>query len=93
MAGSAAAAPFSLEGTESGSGSPGALDALDALEDQLRPTFARRLLAALQRGVNDFLDVMVFVIVGSAVASVFNTAVDQRVIDPLAGNPRWPSAP
>ena len=86
LAGSAAVAPFSLEGTEAGSGGPDALEALDALEDQLRPTFARRLLAALQRGVNDFLDVMVFVVVGSAVASVFNTAVNQRVIDPLASN-------
>ena len=86
LAGSAAAAPFSLEGTEAGSGGPAALDALDDLEDQLRPTFARRLLAALQRGVNDFLDVTVFVVVGAALASVFNTAVNQKVIDPLAGN-------
>ena len=86
LAGSAAAAPFSLEATEAGSGGPAALDALDALETQLRQTFARRLLAALQRGVNDFLDVTVFVVVGAALASVFNTAVDQRIIDPLAGN-------
>ncbi len=28
----------------------------------------------------------VYVVVGAALASVFNTAVDQRVIDPLAGN-------
>ena len=54
----------------------------------MKPTFARRLLAALQRGTNDFLDVAVFVVIGSALASVFNTAINQRmVMDPLASNP------
>ena len=53
----------------------------------LRPTLFRRILAALQRGTNDFLDVAVFVVIGAAVASVFNTAVDQRVIVPMATNP------
>ena len=88
LAGSAAVAPFSLEGTGGGSGSDASLAALDALESQLKPTLVRRLLAACQRGANDFLDVAVFVVIGAALASVFNTAVDQQlVIAPLAANP------
>jgi uncharacterized membrane protein YraQ (UPF0718 family) len=82
-----AAAPFSGEATEAGSGGKAALAALEALETNLRPTFARRLLAALQRGTNDFLDVAVFVIIGAALASVFNTAVPQSLINPLATDP------
>lgn len=88
LAGSAAVAPFSLEGTEGGSGSEDSLAALDALEAQLKPSLVRRLLAACQRGANDFLDVAVFVVIGAALASLFNTAIDQqRVMDPLAANP------
>ena len=88
LAGSVAAAPFSLEGTEEGSGGEQSLAALDALEADLRPTFGRRLLAACQRGANDFLDVAIFVVIGAALASVFNTAIDQQqVINPLAANP------
>ena len=50
-------------------------------------------MAALQRGTNDFLDVAVFVVIGAALASVFNTAVDQaRIIAPLATNP-WTGVP
>ena len=89
----AAAAPFSLEGTEAGSGGEDALAALDALEEGLTPTLGKRFAAALQRGTNDFLDVAVFVVIGAALASVFNTAVDQaRVIAPLATNP-WTGVP
>ncbi len=88
-----AAAPFSLEGTEAGSGGPDSLAALDALERGLTPTLGKRLVAALQRGTNDFLDVAVFVVIGAALASVFNTAVDQaRIIAPLATNP-WAGVP
>ena len=82
-----AVAPFTLEGTEEGSGSEADLSELEALETELRPTFFRRVLAALQRGTNDFLDVAVFVVIGAALASVFNTAVDQRIIVPMATNP------
>ncbi len=86
--GSVAVAPFSLEGTPGGSGGDPALAALDALEHQLKPSLARRLLAACQRGANDFLDVAVFVVIGAALASVFNTAVNQQqIIEPLAANP------
>ncbi len=88
-----AAAPFSLEGTEAGSGGPDALASLDALEEGLTPSLGKRLVAALQRGTNDFLDVAVFVVIGAALASVFNTAVDQaRIIAPLATNP-WAGVP
>ena len=93
LAGSLAAAPFSLEGTEDGSGGDASLAALDALEADLKPGFARRLLAACQRGANDFLDVAIFVVIGAALASVFNTAIDQqRVIEPLAATP-WVAVP
>jgi uncharacterized membrane protein YraQ (UPF0718 family) len=84
---STAAAPFSLEGTEEGSGGAEALAVLEALDEELQPTFGRRLLLAAQRGANDFLDVAVFVVIGAALASVFNTAVAQPRIYSLAMNP------
>ncbi len=87
LVGAAAAAPFSLEGTDEGSGGEDALAALENVEKELQVTFGRRLLLALQRGANDFLDVAVFVVIGAALASVFNTAVDQTRIYPLAMNP------
>jgi uncharacterized membrane protein YraQ (UPF0718 family) len=84
-----AVSPFSLEGTEAGSD---ALETLDTLAAEMRPSFVRRIFAALQRATNDFLDVAVFVVIGAALASVFNTAVDQRIIQPLALNP-WAAVP
>jgi uncharacterized membrane protein YraQ (UPF0718 family) len=66
---------------------PFELDALDLTEAEWKPTFFQRLILALQRGANDFLDVAVFVVIGAALASVFNTAVDQTRIYPLALNP------
>ncbi len=82
--GGAAVSPFTQEGTEGGAES---LETLDAVADGMRQSFPRRLLAALQRAANDFLDVAVFVVIGAALASLFNTAVDQSVIVPLATNP------
>ena len=83
-----AVAPFSLEGLEGGSGSAESLAVLDSLEEGMRSSLARRIMAAVQRGANDFLDVAVFVVIGAALASVFNTAVDQqRIIVPLATDP------
>ncbi len=49
-------------------------------------SLGRRLVAALETGARDFMDVMVFFIAGVAVASVFSTAVNQDVIQPLASN-------
>ena len=94
LAGGAAAeavAPFSREaaGGKGDGAAPAADDPLAAVleSDLAPPSFGRRLLTALQRGAEDFLDVAIFVILGAALASVFNTAVDQRIIELLAQNP------
>ena len=55
-----------------GEGSPSALP------------FLRRLIAAMEAGVRDFLDVMVYFILGVGVASVFSTAVNQELFLPLS---------
>jgi uncharacterized membrane protein YraQ (UPF0718 family) len=44
----------------------------------------QRLVGAMNAGVRDFLDVMVYFIIGVAVASVFGTAVNQEIFLPLA---------
>lgn len=51
----------------------------------VRP-FRTRLVAAVECGVRDFLDVMVYFVLGVAVASVFSTAVNQEILIPLALN-------
>ena len=80
--------PFTGEAeTDRATGEPASLAELEAVEADLRPTFARRLLLALNRGAEDFLDVAVFVVIGAALASVFNTAIRQEAIRPLATNP------
>lgn len=80
--------PFTGEAqTDAATGEPASLAELEAVEEELRPTFGRRLLLALNRGAEDFLDVAVFVVVGAALASVFNTAIRQEAIQPLASNP------
>jgi len=45
-----------------------------------------RLRAALGISVSDFLDVLVFFVIGVAISSTFNTAVNQKFIDALASN-------
>ncbi len=47
----------------------------------------KKLLLAVQSATADFLDVAFYLIIGVAIASVFNTAVKQEVILPLATNP------
>jgi uncharacterized protein len=47
----------------------------------------KKLLLAIQSATADFLDVAFFFIIGTAVASVFNTAVNQEIILPLATDP------
>ena len=47
----------------------------------------KKLLLAVQSSTSDFLEVAFFFVIGTAIASVFNTAVDQTVIQPLATNP------
>lgn len=46
--------------------------------------FLRRLVGAMETGVRDFMDVMVYFILGVGVASVFGTAVNQEVFLPLS---------
>lgn len=50
-------------------------------------SFPKKLLLAVQSATADFLDVAFYLIIGTAAASVFNTAVNQEVILPLATNP------
>jgi len=45
-----------------------------------------RLSAALRVAVSDFLDVMVYFVIGVAISSLFSTGVNQNVILPLALN-------
>ena len=54
--------------------------------------FGQRLVGAMDAGVRDFLDVMVYFILGVAVASVFSTAVNQELFLPLALND-WLAVP
>jgi uncharacterized membrane protein YraQ (UPF0718 family) len=51
-----------------------------------RAPLGRKLLLAIQSATADLLDVTFFLIIGAALASVFNTAVNQEVILPYAGN-------
>ncbi len=61
--------------------------------DHHAPTpFRQRLVGAMNAGVRDFLDVMVYFILGVAVASVFGTAVNQEIFLPLALND-WLAVP
>ena len=48
--------------------------------------FPQKLLLSVQSATADFLDVAFFLIIGAAIASVFNTAVDQSIILPFATN-------
>jgi len=48
---------------------------------------AMRIARAVQSATSDFLDVAFFFVVGAAIAAVFNTAVNQQVIQSLATSP------
>ncbi len=47
----------------------------------------KRLLMSVQSATADFLDVAFFFVIGVAVTSVFNTAIRQDVLEPLATSP------
>jgi uncharacterized membrane protein YraQ (UPF0718 family) len=47
----------------------------------------QRVIGAVQLASDDFIDTAIYFMIGAGVASVFNTAVDQRIILPLASNP------
>lgn len=51
-----------------------------------RQPMGGRLVAAMHSGIRDFLDVMVYFVLGVAISSLFSTAVNQEVILPLALN-------
>ncbi|MGB8166066.1 MAG: permease [Chthoniobacteraceae bacterium] len=48
--------------------------------------FRQKILLTIQSATADFLDVAFFLIIGAAIASIFNTAVDQSIILPFATN-------
>ncbi len=52
-----------------------------------RKAFLGKLLAAMRCATIDFLDVALYLVIGAALASVFNTAVNKSFIAPLANNP------
>lgn len=51
------------------------------------PTLLDRLQNAAGVATKDFLDVAVYFVIGAAAASLFSTAVNQEIIQPLAANP------
>ena len=60
--------------------------------DDSSPTFAEggmrmKIFQALQSATSDILDVTFFFVIGAAIASTFNTAVNQNLLVPLATNP------
>jgi uncharacterized protein len=59
-------------------------DAPDASGDV---SVIHRVIGAIQLASDDFIDTAIYFMIGAAVASVFNTAVDQRIILPLASSP------
>jgi uncharacterized membrane protein YraQ (UPF0718 family) len=59
---------------------------LPEASDNASTTFSQRLIAAAQLGSEDFIDTAIYFMIGAAVAAVFNTAVDQKIIAPLANN-------
>src|SRR5246127_4989881 len=58
-------------------------DAPDASGDV---SVIQRVIGAVQLASDDFIDTAIYFMIGAAVASVFNTAVDQRIMLPLASS-------
>ena len=46
--------------------------------------FLRKLARTVQSATSDFLDVAFFLVIGAAIASIFNTSVNQALMQPLA---------
>jgi uncharacterized protein len=59
----------------------------DAPDASRGVSVGQRLIGAVQLASDDFIDTAIYFMIGAAVASVFNTAVDQRIILPLASSP------
>jgi len=62
-------------------------DAVDLIEETGRTSFRLKLLTASRSAASDFLDVAFLLVIGAALAGLFNTAVDQTRILPLASSP------
>jgi uncharacterized membrane protein YraQ (UPF0718 family) len=77
----------SAQPTSGRSAEPASLDGQDFSTVVASASTPKKLLLAVQSATADFLDVAFFLIIGVAIASVFNTAVKQEVILPLATNP------
>lgn len=65
---------------------PGLLDPPESAEEKTEHAtgMAQKWAAAVRSSVGDFLDVTVYFILGAAVATLFNTSVNQQLIMPLA---------
>lgn len=59
----------------------------DGLDASLDVSIVQRVVGAVQLASDDFIDTAIYFMIGAAVASVFNTAVDQRIMLPLASSP------
>ena len=59
----------------------------DAPDASRGVSIGKRLIGAVQLASDDFIDTAIYFMIGAAVASVFNTAVDQQIILPLASSP------
>src|SRR6201993_4354837 len=59
----------------------------DAPDASRGVSIRQRLIGAVQLASDDFIDTAIYFMIGAAVAPVFNTAVDQRIILPLASSP------
>lgn len=57
------------------------------LADPLKRSFGRKMIGAINCAAYDFLDVGFYLIIGAAIASVFNTAIHRDALLPFAGNP------
>ncbi len=65
---------------------PGILGTIDPVGGARPVGFLRRVRAALHVAVNDFLDVMVYFVLGVGVSAAVSTGLNQEVILPLALN-------
>lgn len=65
---------------------PGLLDPQESAEEKTEHAtgMVQKWAAAVRSSVGDFLDVTVYFILGAAVATLFNTSVNQQLIMPLA---------
>jgi uncharacterized membrane protein YraQ (UPF0718 family) len=59
----------------------------DAPDASRGVSIVQRAIGAVQLASDDFIDTAIYFMIGAAVASVLNTAVDQRIILPLASSP------